>query len=489
MSEDRPHSAQHLVWRNTLFLVVAQILVVPLSIITNVLVARFLGPAEFGHLYLATTFATFAFMFVEFGQSGALAGLIAEQRMRAGEFLGSAFAWRAVAVIPVTIVLLITSLWLDYAREFQIALALMLLISAFSSISLACNDVMRGYERTDIGAATFVMWKLLIVVVTVPVLFSGGRLQALLWAQAGCALVGAIVMLRLLHLLKMPRWSFSMQAVRDLLHRGWPFFTLALVIALQENVDAAFLAHYASSDSVGWYAAARKLTGLLLYPASALVAALYPTLSRLRVEDEAQFTKTAGSALRVTLLCAAPLAAGCGLFPELGVWIFNGITFGPTSDDLRILSLYLLLVYFSMPLSSILMSSGKQRPWVILQLACVAVSVLIDPWLIPLCQSRFGNGGLGVCIATALSEVMMVSGGIWLARRQLSGLFDRQLLRNMFFALLGGAAMAMIAMLLRRYSSWFVAPVSLLAYVSVLFLSGLLSRSQLQQMRGLFARR
>lgn len=486
MTEDKRGSAQHLVWRNTMFLVIAQMLVVPLSIITNILVARFLGPADFGHLYLATTFAAFGFMFVEFGQSGALAGLIAEQRLRAGELLASALVWRMAATIPVAIILLVASLWLDYAQEFQIALALMLLISAFSTVSLACHDVMRGYERTDIGAVTFVIWKLLIVVVTVPVLFGGGRLQALLWAQAGCALLGAVIMLRLLRILKLPRWSFSPQAVRDLLHRGWPFFTLALVIALQENVDAAFLARYASSDAVGWYAAARKLIGLLMYPASALVAALYPTLSRLRVEDEVQFARAAGSALRVTLLCAVPLAAGCGLFPELGVWMFNGVTFKPTSDNLRILSFYILLVYFSMPLSSILMSSGRQRPWVVLQLTCVVVSAAVDPWLIPWCQSHFGNGGLGVCIATVLSEVMMVTGGIWLAQRQL---FDVQLLRNAFVALLGGAAMALAAVLLHGYSPWWVAPVSLCAYAGVLFVSGLLGRSQLQQMRSLFTRR
>ena len=84
---------------------------------------------------------------------------------------------------------------------------------------------------------------------------------------------------------------------------------------------------------------------------------------------------------------------------------------------------------------------------------------------------------------------MMVAGGIWLAQRQLFGLFNGQLLRNAFIALLGGAAMAMTAMLLRGYSPWWVAPTALFAYVGVLFVSGLLSRSQLEQVRNLFAKR
>ena len=97
MSSDAPDSARRLVWRNSAFLVMAQIVVVPLSIITNMVTAQFLGPTDYGLLYLVTTFATFGFLFVEFGHSGAMTGLIAEQRSRAGELLASSLAWRISA--------------------------------------------------------------------------------------------------------------------------------------------------------------------------------------------------------------------------------------------------------------------------------------------------------------------------------------------------------------------------------------------------------
>lgn len=489
MTVDSFDPAQKLVWRNTLYLVAAQVLAVPLSVITNVLVARFLAPTAFGHLYLATTFTTFAFLFVEFGQSGALTGLIAAQRQRSGELLGSALLWRAILIGPVSLILFAGSLWLEYSREFRVALALMLLITTLGTISIACHDVLRGYERTDIGAITFVGWKLLILVVTAPVLMAGGNLSAFLIAQAACTAIGAVVMLGMMRWLHLPRLAVRVGVVQELVVKGWPFLALALVMALRENVDAAFLAKFASADAVGWHAAARKLIGLLVYPASALVAALYPTLSRLRLEDEAKFVRTAGNALRMTVLVAAPVAAGCVLFPELGVWMFNGVTFEPTSDNLRILSVYLLLVYFSMPLSTTLMASGQHRAWVILQLLCVLVNVVLDPWLIPWCQRHFGNGGLGVCIAAALSEVAITVGGIWLARRAvLWGLFDRLLLRNVLAALLGGGAMAIVALMLRGHSSWAVAPVALLTYGLVLAASGMLNATQLAQVRSLFTK-
>ncbi|MGC3981071.1 MAG: flippase [Steroidobacteraceae bacterium] len=486
MSEAAPGASVGLIWRNTTYLLIAQILVVPLSLITNLLVARYLGPGDFGLLYLATTFVTFGFLFIEFGQSGALAGLIAERRASAGQLLASALTWRFLMMLPVFAVLCLLGWSLGYSTEFLGAVALMMLISALGTLSLASHDVFRGHERTDIGAITFVFWKLLILIVCVPVLLNGGRLHAFLWAQAACTAIGAVVMLWLLRRLQLTGLRASWHSIKELLQRGWPFFSLSLMFLLQENVNAVLLARYASAESVGWYAAASKLIGLLVYPTSALTAALYPTLSRLRVEDTQQFLQAAASALRVTVLCSVPVAAGCALFPELGVWVFDASTFGPTADNLRILSLYLLLVYISMPLSTTLMSGGRPRVWIILQLMCVVISAALNPWLIPWCESQFGNGGLGVSASIVLCETVMVIGAIWLSPKQL---FNRRLLQHVVIALLGGAAMLAIATLMRGYTSWLVAPLSVLGYAGVLYATGLVGPTQLREMRSMFSRR
>jgi O-antigen/teichoic acid export membrane protein len=95
------------VLRNAIWLIGAQVLAAPLSILINAVCARFLGPADFGILYLATTYTSFAFLFVEWGQFGALTGKIAANRARAGELLGSAMVWRSAAAVVAAIVTLL----------------------------------------------------------------------------------------------------------------------------------------------------------------------------------------------------------------------------------------------------------------------------------------------------------------------------------------------------------------------------------------------
>jgi len=65
-AQDKAHT-QRLVFRNTMLLVAGQVLGMPLSIVVNAVMARYLGPEDFGYIYLATTFGGFGFLVVAWG--------------------------------------------------------------------------------------------------------------------------------------------------------------------------------------------------------------------------------------------------------------------------------------------------------------------------------------------------------------------------------------------------------------------------------------
>jgi len=304
-----------------------------------------------------------------------------------------------------------------YDLQFRIVLELMMLLATFTTVSAACQDVFRGFERTDFAAASYVGFQLLSAVVVIPTLLAGGGLRGLLIAQAACAALGMVFVLKMLPRMQVPKLSVRREVVVDLFRAGHPFILFGLVLLLQPMVDAAMMSKFAATESMGWYAAARKLIGILIYPASALVAALYPTLCRLHAEDPKAYRKTAGDALFAVSLFVVPVALGCGLFPQVGVAIFGQQSFGPAAADLRILAPYVFLVYFSMVIGSCLVAAGRQNGWTAVQLGSVLVSAVLDPPLISWFQSHHGNGGLGVCTAAVMSEVFMVCGGLWLLPR------------------------------------------------------------------------
>lgn len=479
-------SAGRVVVRNTLFLSAAQVVMIPLSIATNAIMARYLGPVEFGHIYLATTLCGFAFLLIEWGGQGVLPAEIAREHARAATFLGTSIGFRTLISGVVYLALAFGCHLFGYGRELQWALGLSFVSTLLSSFGNALKDTVRGFERTDIPAIAQVGQQLLVALVTAPVLIIGGRMRATLAAQMVAIAITMWLLWRSLRLVGITRLSFERSTLRSLLREGTPFVFFGAAVALQPNIDAVYLSKLTPEAVMGWFAVSRRLLGVLLFPASALLSALYPTLCRLFTTDLPGFVKTARGSLYSVALVVVPIALGCGLYPEIGISIFSRDSFGPAEDNLRVSAAFVFLVYFSMPLGICILAANKQRAWSIVQSLCVAISLALDPVLVPIFQRRTGNGGLGPCVAGVISEIVVVVCGVVLAP---AGIFDRRFARSVGLAVVAGGAMAGCAHLLRSITPFVAAPISVLVYAVGLVVTGAIEKEQIAKVRGMVQRR
>jgi O-antigen/teichoic acid export membrane protein len=225
--------------------------------------------------------------------------------------------------------------------------------------------------------------------------------------------------------------------------------------------------------------------GLLIFPASALIGALYPTLCRLQVEDQGEFKRVSRDSLYGTALLAVPAAVGCGMFAELGVAIFDASKFGGSIAHLRVMSVFVFLVYFSMPLGTTILAANRQRAWALVQCVCIAFSIAGNPFLIPYFQRMTGNGAIGTCVMLVASEAVVVGCGVILAPR---GIFNLQLMKSLALSALAGAAMAGVAWATKPISLFVAVPAALATYAVVAWFSGAVQVSTAEKLKG-FVRR
>jgi O-antigen/teichoic acid export membrane protein len=477
---------RRLLIRNTLYLSISQVLALPLSVFTTAIAARYLGAEAFGHAYLAFTLCGFGFLAVGWGHEAVLPALVARDRRLAGEMLGSSLAYRVCAGVLVYAGLAGYCAWMGYPPELQWALGLSATFMLFTYLVAACKDTIRGLERADIPAYAHAGNQLLAAIFVFAVLTAGGKLRAAIAAQAAAAMVVLIAIWPTLRPIGVGALTVRWNAVKTLFIAGGPFVLVNLALALQPNIDAFFLANLAPVEVMGWYAASYRLVGTLLLPATTMIGALYPTLCRLYATDREDFTRTANATLRGVSLLAVPVSLACGLFPQVGVSLYSRESFGPAEDNLRIMAFLIFPVYFSMPLGTCILAAGRQRAWSMVQFGCVIGSLLLDPWLVPYFQQRFGNGGLGVCLTGAICEVFMISAGIALAP---PGVFDARLRRYILLTLVAGAAMAGTAYVAHALPVLVAAALSFAAYGLVLWMTGALEGEHLNNLRGALARK
>jgi O-antigen/teichoic acid export membrane protein len=467
--------------RNTFYLTAAQAATIPLSVISNALVGRYLGPEQFGFLYLATTLCSFGVLVLEWGQQGAVPALVARNRGAAASYLGTSLAWRTASSLVVSLVLALACMAMGYETGVRWAVALAFPLAVLNSFNAGFKDTIRGFERTDIPALAHVAQQLMMVLVVVPVLFLGGQLRALLLSHVAVAFLTTLYLRRSLGTVGITQLRFDRSVLKPMLLQGTPFVFFDLAMVLGPNINASFLAKLAPADVIGWFGVSQKLVGLLLFPATALVGALYPTLCRLHGQNQDEFVRVTRGALYGVSLVAIPAAVGCAAFAEVGVAIYGSEQYSGAVAHMRLMSLFVLLVYFSMPLGISIIAASRQKTWTLVQCVCLVVSLVGSPFLVPYFQRTTGNGALGTCTTLVLSELIVVSCGVVFSAR---GLFDGTLLKSIGLSLVAGAAMLGVAIALKPVSVFVAVPAACLVYAALAWFGGALQPETKDMIRG-----
>jgi O-antigen/teichoic acid export membrane protein len=485
--EPQQPSVKRTLVKNTLYVTLTQVLTMPLSILSGWVMARYLSAEDFGQIYLASTVTGLSFLFVNFGHEGALPAAVARDPKSAGTLLGSSMLSRSGFVFIAYAAAYAVGLISHYAPAVQQAVAIMFLGSVFLSVLSACKETIRGFERIELSSAAHLSHQVLVVIATVVALLLGAQMPGTLLAQALATAAVVPVVWWGLRVVGVRRLSFDWSVSKELLRAGVPFVAIGVVGSLQPFIDGVFLARGSSADVVGAYSVARRLLGVLMFAASGLVGALYPTLCRLWVEDRAAFARASSGAIRGVNLLAVPLAIGCWLYPEVGVAIFGRAKFAGAESDLRVLAPFVLLVYISMPLGTCILAAGKQRVWSVVQSLCVVTSLLLDPVLVSWFETRNKNGALGVCVATVVSEAIVVGCGFALVPK---GILDLRFFRSISLSLIGGAVMAVVTYFAKPIlPSLVAAALASVAYFVVMWLTGGLEPQYVDAARAFLGRR
>jgi len=441
------------VTRNALHLVLGQIVSVALGMGVSALLGRTLGAADFGLFYLATTLTTFAYVLVDWGQGPYLVREVANRHASAGRFLGSALLLRfAGAALMTAVAALLTSV-LGYDDRKQAVIILMLATYLPLSAGQAVSFIFRSHERMDLDATTNAVAAALSAAMLVPVLLLGGGIFAVVLAEGAGYALTFIVYWALLRRLKIGRVRPDKATLHELLANGATFVSLQLLVSAQPYLDATLLSKLAPAAAVGWYGASARFGGTLLIPATVLGSALYPRLSRLFGTDLPGYSAMVRAGLRPLLAMGAFVAVGTWLFAGLAVGIvFGREKYGPAVVVLQAIAPLIMLCFVNMLFGAALTAARLQRRLVPAKLVAVAVAAGLDALLIPIFQSRYGNGGLGVAIASSGSELTMLVIGLQLLPKGIvDGAAIKQIALATFIAFASVGAAEAAALLVHPY--------------------------------------
>src|SRR5262245_25575044 len=165
--------------RNTVNLVIGQVITTGLTIMLNAAVARALGPSDFGLLFLVTSISAFAYVFVDWGHGSYVIREVAQRPDRSGELMGTVMAVRAATALLLIVPTVAISRLLGYDARTQSSIAIMMLAWLPMYLGLSYVWAFRGIERMEFDALVNTVLKLSSLAAAVLLLSSGGRFVAM----------------------------------------------------------------------------------------------------------------------------------------------------------------------------------------------------------------------------------------------------------------------------------------------------------------------
>ena len=123
------------------------------------------------------------------------------------------------------------------------------------------------------------------------------------------------------------------------------------------------------------------------------------------------------NALRPLLWLGALGATGTLLFAETAVGLIYGPGFAPAATILKVYAPALFLVFIDILLGNTLYAAGAAVGFAVVLAVKVLVSAGLSLVLVPILQARTGNGGIGIVLSFALSELVVLSGALVLLPR------------------------------------------------------------------------
>lgn len=404
--------------------------VVANGLVIILLAREFLGPDEYGLLFLAISVFGVALLFSQFGISKSTARYIAEFRekdpMQVPHIIRTSFLY-----ITVTILLVGGTITLFHRQIANLigepALASLLVFGlgyvAFETLRSYFSHVLQGFNRVRLSAIVGIIGNVsLITFILLFLALGGGAVGALLGYIVGYGLAcvaGIAIVLRLMNGYERAG-EIGHDLPRRIIEYSVPLTATGGANVLYKQVDTILIGVFLTPIAVGYYTLAKQIADFVIAPAGSLGFAVAPTYGEHKASgDTASAARIYETTFEYTVLLYIPAAAGLVLVAEPMVRFIFGSDYAGAVPVIQILSAFVVLQALDKITNDGLDFLGRARARAISKGGTSILNFGLNLLLIPVI------GIVGAAISTVIGFAIMVLVNVYIIHRELTLSLDR----------------------------------------------------------------
>jgi O-antigen/teichoic acid export membrane protein len=369
--------------------------------IGTIILARLMTPEEYGLYSIALVPSYMAILFRDWGVNSAITRYVASARAEnkeenAYEIVVSGMLFEAATGLFLSIVLVSLSNFIAltvFQRPEATFLIMITSITIFAGALLtAAQSSFVGFERMELNSLTNICQAIVKTVASPILVFVGYSALGATLGYTISFVAAAIIGLAILYLTtirrlkrKNPQKISITQTLKKMLCYGVPLSVASIISGFLVQFYAFLMAIYCTDAMIGNYQVATQFATLLTFFTIPISTVLFPVFSKINPQDEHELLQTVfTSSVKYTaiLLIPATMAVMALSKPMIGTLFGEKWGYAPFFLTLNVIS-YLLAIFGSLSLGSLLTGLGKTKIQMKLSLITLIVGVPISLMLIP----------------------------------------------------------------------------------------------------------
>ena len=304
-------NAASTVAKNSIWLVVQPLVLSVLSLFVVGLVARKLGPEEYGVFVFALAFTMLFRPVINMGLRGLMVRAIAEDKSIADEYLGQTLVLRFVlGILAIGLTYIFLNLFEYSEKTIQVTMIASLIL-LLQSLFTAFHDFFQAFEKMRyVAISQFISGCVLSLCTVVAVLAGYGLVEIIIIYVLGNVLTLITCIYYQWKYFRIPRLRVNIPFFSANLKKGFPFFIPQILYTFNSRLGVLMIADLAGARAVAMYGAATNLTDKLLVVPEGIGASIFPAIASLAEGRRDEAIELYRSFSRYVLLLGLPLAAG-----------------------------------------------------------------------------------------------------------------------------------------------------------------------------------
>ncbi|MBI2653350.1 flippase [Candidatus Woesearchaeota archaeon] len=402
------------IFKNTVYLSIAEVVSRVLQFIVMLYAARLLGKTDFGKFSFALSLSLIAIVLADLGINTLLVREISRNKNQAGKYFANAFSVKvllsAVAFVAIAAILDM----MNYPHDTRYIVYIVWMFTILSTFTELFYSIYRAFEMMFYDAFLKITRMIILTALSLYLLFNSYGVFAFSYAFVIVEFIIVIIALAiaLKNFIKF-KIEFDVSFVKALLKKAAPFGLAFVFGSIYFFIGSVMLSKMKGDAEVAIYSVAYNTALAILFIPTVYTNAIYPVLSRYYHQSRKELNVLYERSFKYLYIIGLPISVGLYLLAGRVINFFYGKEYSASAIALQIIAWYLFIKFLNFLLGIILSSIDRQDKRMLGQGVTAVFNVALNLLLIP----KFGF--IGAALATFFTEIFLFLIYYWYVSRSL----------------------------------------------------------------------